>query len=161
MPEGQPVYEACLLLGSNLAPEVNLPKAIALLAERFTLKHISQTWETPAVGSDGPNFLNAALLLLTTLAPADLKEQVLRPLEASLGRVRSHDKNAPRTIDIDVIVWDSRQIEPALQRHAHIAVPVAELMPDYRPNGAGEPLQLAASRLRRLTPIRTRPELQL
>ena len=87
-------HQVCLLLGSNIQPERNLPLAVRELGEQLTILRASSVWESPAVGSRGPNFLNAALLCQTGLAAEALKWQVLRPLEARLGRVRNQDKNA-------------------------------------------------------------------
>jgi 2-amino-4-hydroxy-6-hydroxymethyldihydropteridine diphosphokinase len=61
--------QACLLLGSNIAPEQNLPKAIALLRHYVEVADTSKVWETPAVGSSGANFLNAAVMVRTHLKP--------------------------------------------------------------------------------------------
>ena len=58
---------ACLLLGSNIQPERNLPLAIDQLQKHLTILRISSVWETPPVGSAGPSFLNAALLVQTPL----------------------------------------------------------------------------------------------
>jgi 2-amino-4-hydroxy-6-hydroxymethyldihydropteridine diphosphokinase len=84
-------HQICLLLGSNIQPERNLPLAVQQLASRMAILRASSVWESPAVGSRGPNFLNAALLCLTSLSAEILKWQVLRPLEARMGRVRNKD----------------------------------------------------------------------
>lgn len=122
----------CLLLGSNIKAEENLPKAVTLLQKQVNVLQSSSVWESPALGSDGPNFLNAAVLAMTSLDAVSLKKQVLRPLEAQLGRVRTEDKNAPRTIDIDIIIYDKKLLDPFLWQHAHMAVPLAEILPDYQ-----------------------------
>ena len=69
------------------------------------------TWETQAVGSPGPNFLNTAVKITTGLEMSALKLSVLRSVEQELGRVRTSDKNAPRTIDLDIIVFDDEICE--------------------------------------------------
>ncbi len=146
--------EVILLLGSNIQPELNLRRAIALLDRWFGLLEISSVWETPPVGSDGPNFLNVAVRLRTSLDPHSLKETVLRPLERSLGRVRTEDKNAPRPIDIDIMLWGDQAMDDDLWRYAHAAFPVAELLPDLRREVGGETLAQVARRLSNQTPIR-------
>jgi 2-amino-4-hydroxy-6-hydroxymethyldihydropteridine diphosphokinase len=138
---------ACLLLGSNIQPEVYLPRALKMLAERFPIECISHAWETAAVGASGPNYLNAAVLLWAPHDEQWMKAEVLRPLEARLGRVRGADKNAPRTIDIDPVVWDGRLLDADLGKYAHRAVPVAELLPDYPDPQTGDPLEMVAQRL--------------
>lgn len=92
-------HQVCLLLGSNIQPEKNIVLGITLLREQVKVGRISSVWESAPAESAGPNFLNLALLLTTPLDAETLKMQVLRPLEARLGRVRSADKNAPRPID--------------------------------------------------------------
>ena len=149
-----PAHRACLLLGSNIEPERNLSLAVQRLQVLLIVDRVSHAWETPAVGSDGPNFLNAALLVRTDLAPQELKEQVLRPLETELGRVRSTDKNSPRTIDIDVILWDDQVLDEMIWHLAHVAVPAEEVWPQPLPGPGGETLVQVAARLERTTPIR-------
>jgi 2-amino-4-hydroxy-6-hydroxymethyldihydropteridine diphosphokinase len=153
-------HEVCLLLGSNIRPEDNLPLAAGQLKKDLTILKVSSVWETPAAASNGPNYLNAALLALCALDAGALKEQVLRPLEARLGRVRSRDKNAPRPIDLDIILFDGRPLDAALWEQAHRAVPVAELLPDLR-SEAGERLGQAARRLAAATPIRLRGDVSI
>jgi 2-amino-4-hydroxy-6-hydroxymethyldihydropteridine diphosphokinase len=145
-------HKACLLLGSNIQPEKNLPLAVDLLRKQVKIVQISSVWETPSVGSTGPDFLNLALLIITPLEAGDLKIKVLRPLEAQLGRLRSEDKNAPRPIDLDIILFDDQLLDPNLWQYAHRAVPVSEIVPGYR-SSTGEFLSEVASRLAETTLI--------
>jgi 2-amino-4-hydroxy-6-hydroxymethyldihydropteridine diphosphokinase len=153
-------HQVCLLVGSNIQPERNLRLGLDLLKHQVTLLRTSSVWETASVGSGGPDFLNLAVLVTTLLEAQQLKDGVLHPLEAQLGRARSRDKNAPRTIDFDIILFDGRQLDPNLFRYAHRAVPVSQLLPDYR-SGQGETLAEAAARLAKETFIRLRPDVQI
>ncbi len=150
------VHQACILVGSNIQPEKNLSRGLDLLREKVHVVCCSSTWQTPAVGSPGPDFLNLAVLITTPLEAASLKEQILRPLETQLGRVRSSDKNAPRAIDLDIIVFDDRLFDPTLWLHAHRAVPVSEIMPGLL-SDEGESLSSVAAHLAAVTPIRKVP----
>jgi 2-amino-4-hydroxy-6-hydroxymethyldihydropteridine diphosphokinase len=152
-------YRPCLLLGSNIHPEENLRRAVGLLRQHFVVEKISVIWETPAIGSDGPNFLNAAVVIQTTLDASQLKTHFLRPIEDKLGRRRTADKNAPRTIDIDIVAWEADLVDADVWKYAHAAVPVSELLPCYQSEETGEYLEQAAARLIRTTPITARPEL--
>ncbi len=69
------LHRVYLSLGSNIEPEHNLPKAIALLRRVGDIEEVSSVWETKSVGFDGPNFLNACALFLTPLQSFELKEQ--------------------------------------------------------------------------------------
>lgn len=153
-------HQVCLLLGSNIKPERNLPLAIDQLQNHLTILLISGVWETPPVGSAGPNFLNAALMAQTPLEQNTLKLQILTPLEAKMGRVRSADKNAPRPIDLDIILFDGRLLDPTLWHFAHRAVPVAEIQPDIR-SEAGETLKEAAAKFVSAGSIRLRADVVL
>src|SRR5258706_12744301 len=106
-----------------------LLKAIGSLMEHGQVLEVSRVWEFYEVGSDGPNFLNACALFLTTLRAYDLKEQTIRQIEAGLGRVRTADKNSPRTIDIDVLLFDDKPLNVEFWDYAFVIVPLAELIP--------------------------------
>lgn len=131
-----------ITLGSNIDPERNLARAVDQLAEHLTVRAVSLAYETaPAAGSSGPPFLNAAVWVDTELPPATLKFEVLRAIEAKLGRRRTADKNAPRTIDLDLALYGDRVIDdptgglvipdPDILRWPHVALPLADLAPDF------------------------------
>jgi len=150
-----------LSLGSNMAAEDNLPRAVRLLAVRVEVLAVSRVWETPAVPPSRGRFLNAAAALQTRLGPQALKRDVLRPIEAALGRVRGADKFAPRPIDLDIILHGGRLLEPDLWRYAHLAVPLADLIPGYTHPVSGETLAQAAARLLPAAGFRLRAEVSL
>ena len=127
-----------IALGSNINSEVNIQEAVRRLSSRCRLLAVSPVYETAPVGkTDQPNFLNAAALIETDLTAAELKTQVLQVIEQELGRVRTEDKNAPRTIDLDIALFGdqvldvgSRHIpDPEIFKYPHIAVPLADLAP--------------------------------
>lgn len=152
---------AIILIGSNINPEANIKLAIYKLSTQFQIKKISSTWETAAIGSHSDNFLNLALFIQTNLSSEDLKLLVLRKLEQELGRVRTDDKNAPRPMDLDIIVYNGRVIEAALWERAYVALPVAELAPDLIHPETSESLWQCAKRLQKDTFAVIRPELQV
>jgi 2-amino-4-hydroxy-6-hydroxymethyldihydropteridine diphosphokinase len=154
---GMPEHQACLLLGSNIDPEQNLPRAIELLREKVTVIRSSSVWQSPPIGAAGPDFLNLALLISTPMQAGQLKERVLRPLEARLGRVRTADKFAPRTIDLDIILFDETVLDPDLFRYAHRAVPVGEILPELL-SERGEHIGIVASELLKSTPMRLKTD---
>jgi len=153
-------HQACLLLGSNIEPEQNIPQAVILLRDKLTILRISSVWETASVDCCYPDFLNMAVLVSTSLNASQLKERVLRPLEAQMGRVRTADKNASRPIDVDIILFDSKLLDPSLWQRVHQATPVAELFPDLR-SDTSESLKDAAIRLAQSTPIQIRTNITI
>jgi len=153
-------HQACLLLGSNIEPELNIPRAVDLLREKLTIVQVSSVWESASVDCCYPDYLNMAVLVTTPLDANGLKEQVLRPLEAQMGRVRTENKHASRPIDVDVILVDGAVLDPALWQQAHLAVPVAELLPDFR-SDTGEALKDIAGRLTQATPVQIRVDISI
>lgn len=125
--EGHLVY---LGLGSNIQPDLYLPKAIRYLQHMLEVVQVSSIWQTPAVGMEGPDFLNVVIEVRTELNPEEIKKQVTQKIENELGRVRTEDKFAPRTIDIDLLIYDNQVLDEEIWDHAHLAVPLAELIPD-------------------------------
>lgn len=133
-----------LLLGSNVEREANLEAAERRLEARFEVLRRSRVYESAAVGDPGgPPFLNRALLVRSLLAPAEM-QRAIREIEAALGRVRGADRNAPRTIDVDVLLAldaaGDALAEPTphrdLRRHHHAAIPAAEVAGEARlPDG--------------------------
>jgi 2-amino-4-hydroxy-6-hydroxymethyldihydropteridine diphosphokinase len=147
-----------LSLGSNINPIQNIIRALDLLCQQTGVQRVSSAWETPAVGSDGPDFLNAAVWIETRWSISVIKNEIIRSIETQLRRVRTADKNAPRTIDIDILVDQEEVLEPALWEYAFLAIPVAELLPDFRNPQTGEPLRQIAARLAQTTRLKHRPE---
>ena len=145
-------------IGSNIAPLENLLKALERLAQAVTILAVSTAWQTPAVGTPGPDFCNAAVSVRTALSREELKTRVIRPIETELGRVRTADKNAPRTIDIDILVDERELIEPDLWNDAFRAVPLAELIPGYLNPDGDLTLAQAAEQMKRTARITPRPE---
>jgi 2-amino-4-hydroxy-6-hydroxymethyldihydropteridine diphosphokinase len=141
------MHRLYLSLGSNIQPEVNLPKAVQMLREAGKIEAISSVWESESVGFDGPNFLNACLIFRSPLGPVEFKEQIIRPIEAKLGRVRSGEKNAPRPIDIDIELCDEKPLNTDFWEYAFVIIPLAELIPDFPHPASGEAIARVAEQV--------------
>jgi 2-amino-4-hydroxy-6-hydroxymethyldihydropteridine diphosphokinase len=150
-----------LSLGSNIAAEVNLPRSVHLLKKHVTINEISSVWETISVGTTGPNFLNAVVACEVIQTINDLKEKVLQPIENQLGRVRLANKNAPRTIDLDILIYNDLLIEKRIWELIYLAVPLAELIPDYLNPETGEKLILTAEKLKKQNWLKLRSDINL
>lgn len=160
---------AYILLGSNLDAEDNLRRAVALLADHVTIVGISAVFESEPVGNtEQPCFLNAAMAIETSLSPTRLRVNVLRKVEAALGRTRTGDKFGPRTIDLDILLYgdcqlvcDGRRIpDPDLVRRAHVVYPMANLAPDLKHPETQETMAAIARRLC-TDAVRPRPDIQI
>ena len=161
-----------LALGSNVEPERNLPAAVRELGQYGQVIATSHVWETPPVdGSAQANFLNAAVLLETSLPAEDLQQKVVEPIEQLLKRVRDvNNKNGPRTIDIDVTLFNReilhighRRIPDAdLLVRSFVAIPIAELDSDYVHPETGQSLaEIAAAFAGRCSELKPRPDVVL
>jgi 2-amino-4-hydroxy-6-hydroxymethyldihydropteridine diphosphokinase len=149
---------AYLSLGSNIEPEIHLVKAVEHLYQYGSVQKLSSAWESESVGAPGPNYLNACVLLVTPLPQAELKEQALLPIETSLGRRRTADKFAPRTIDIDIVIFDGKPGDDRYWEQPFVVVPLAEILPDFLNPRTHESLVKTATRFRQQVWMKTRPE---
>lgn len=121
----------------------------------------SSVWETSPVGMTGSTFLNAAVLLQVSLPPMILKSLILRRIEIEMGRIRTFNKNAPRPIDLDILIADRQILEPAIWTRAHLAVPLAEIYPDLLHPALGKNMAQIAHELFRPNEIRPRLDVQI
>jgi GTP cyclohydrolase I len=169
--------QVLVALGSNIDREKNLPRAMELLRRdsRWRVLAESPVYETPAIGGNPqPDYFNAAALLETTLSPEDLR-RALRRIEARLGRVRTADKFAPRTIDLDIVFVRDKQLtldgsflpDPAIPDHPHLALPLADIAPDWIFPETGltlkqiaERMDPSATEIRQMT-AKTRPAIKM
>ena len=115
-----------LSLGSNVDPEKNLRAAIAELRTRFGAIDLSPAYRYPAVGFEGPDFLNLAAGIDTGLEPQALNDW-LHALEDRHGRRRDVPRYSSRTLDIDIVLYGERVIKGA----GNLEVPRAELMQTF------------------------------
>jgi len=133
------MHLAALSLGSNQSPEQYLRAAVSALCRHFPGARISSAYRFPAVGFDGPDFVNSAAVIETGLDPWALNAW-LRALEDAHGRERSGPRYGNRTLDIDIVLFDERVIDgpgglriPRDElRHAFVLKPLAEIAPDLQ-----------------------------
>lgn len=157
MPES--FHSAYLLIGSNIEPVANIRKTLIELCHFGIIKRISHTWQTPSYGSQGPDFINLAIEFITPLSLEELKKDAIGTTENSLGRYRTKDKNAPRTIDLDIIIFDDILLDQTIWSRVYIAIPLAELQPDLTHPISHIPLSNIANDLVKLHPIRERKDI--
>lgn len=134
MTEAVTVY---LGLGSNIGDrQENLDKALNFLSQRLRMGKISSVYDTEPVGNtEQPRFLNLVCQAYTRLAPAGLLS-LAKGIESKLGRTGK--SSAPRTIDIDILLYEEQVIEtpelviphPKMTERAFVLVPLDEIAPD-------------------------------
>lgn len=127
-------------VGSNIGDRIGyVQQAHSLLndIDGVTVLESSSLYETEPVGyKDQEWFINAVLKTETNLSAEELLNHCLR-IENQLGRVRPSEspKNGPRTLDLDVLFYDNKEIKteimeiphPRLHKRAYALVPLLEL----------------------------------
>ena len=146
-------------LGSNLdQPATHVQRALRDIDDlpETALMKISTLYETAPVGiTDQPTFVNAVAKVTTTLSPHDLLAR-LHAIEAQHGRNRnsvSEEKNGPRTLDLDILMFDESQIDergltiphPRMHERAFVLVPLVEIAPEVIIPGRGAAKDLLAT----------------
>jgi 2-amino-4-hydroxy-6-hydroxymethyldihydropteridine diphosphokinase len=139
-------------LGSNLGDRQSyLDRAVAALQEhdRITVEQVSSYYETDPEGGppDSPLFLNGVAEIETDLQPSELL-RVLLDIERQLGRVR-REKNAPRTIDLDLLLYNDSIINdpdltiphPRMHERGFVLEPIAEISPELVHPVLGDTMQ--------------------
>jgi len=122
--------------GSNVRPRTHLRRAVGLLRERWPGLEVSQAYANPAVGFQGDEFINLALRL-PAAEPLSQILEALHAIEAECGRQRESPRWAPRSMDLDVLLYGDAIGEfpgavlprPDLARRAYMLKPLAELAP--------------------------------
>jgi 2-amino-4-hydroxy-6-hydroxymethyldihydropteridine diphosphokinase len=147
--EMRPIRRAVLSLGSNLGERMaSLQGAIEALADtpEVWLTEVSPVYESEPVDCppDSENFLNAVVLLDTTLAANRLLDRA-HAIEDAFGRERNGQPNAPRTLDVDLIVVGDRRghgdelrlPHPRAAERAFVLQPWYDVEPDAEIPDAG------------------------
>lgn len=140
---------AYISAGSNLGDrKASLDFSAQSLAKGGIVQKISSYFETEPVGySDQPWFINQVFELETSLAPHDLL-LLCQEIELSRGRVRPFP-NAPRTLDLDILLFGNSMIEekdliiphPRLMERKFVLEPLAQIAPDVRHPISGKTMQ--------------------
>jgi dihydroneopterin aldolase/2-amino-4-hydroxy-6-hydroxymethyldihydropteridine diphosphokinase len=147
--------QAFIGVGSNIEPEKNIREALRRLGEYVQLTGISTFYVEPAIdGPEEPTFYNGVVAIETDLKPLNLKHEILRRIEAAMGRRRNATKNAPRTIDLDLLLYDDSALSnndlslphPDILKRAFVAIPLYELAPDLVLPGSGLPVRQIVER---------------
>ena len=132
------VTDVFIALGANLGDAAQTLRDAVAAVGRLPHTRVVKTsslYRTAPVDSSGPDYLNAVLQLQTAL-PAPVLLQALQEIEAAAGRERPY-RNAPRTLDLDILLYGSGQIDsphlqvphPRMAQRAFVLEPLAEIAP--------------------------------
>ncbi len=138
----RPLVRACVALGANLGDaQATVRQAMVWLGELPHTTRVGQSalYRTAPWQASGPDFINAVVALDTRLCAPDLL-QALLALEQRAGRERPYP-NAPRTLDLDLLLYGNATIEsarlsvphPRMWARAFVLFPLAEVAPAWVP----------------------------
>lgn len=145
----KPLKKVVYSIGSNLGDRLgNLQGAVDALRDTpdVIVVDVSSVYQTEAVGGpeDNPEFLNLVVVAETTLEPRTLLERAMA-IEDAFGRVRDTQQSGPRTLDVDLILVGSSQIDqpdlqiphPLAHERGFVLVPWREIDPTGQLPGQG------------------------
>ena len=133
------MVQAFLGIGGNLGyRQSNLRTVVRHLRQRVNVTAVSSLYETEPVGfKNQPKFLNAVVAVECDSEEPDDLHQLILEIEADLGRKRTFT-NAPRTVDIDLLLFGEAQFDsdtltvphPRMHQRAFVMVPLSEIAAD-------------------------------
>ena len=148
---------AYIALGANLgdtalAVRAAIEQMSALPGTQILAR--SSLYRSAPVDSSGPDYINAVVKISTAL-PAYLLLSLLQKIEQSAGRERPY-RNAPRTLDLDILLYGDAQIQsdvltvphPRMTERAFVLLPLQEITPERVSKAAL--LAVAAQRIERI-----------
>lgn len=125
-------------IGSNVEPEARVRQALRGLRAHFGDLNISPVYRNPAVGFQGDDFLNLVVAFESEQTPARV-HTALNEIERQCGRIRGGPRFAPRTLDLDLLLYGDliaglpvRLPRPEILQYAYVLKPLAELAPERR-----------------------------
>lgn len=143
-PSSVPV-DVYVSIGSNVAPEDNLRLACRELRKRFGPLELSSVYRNPPVGFEGDDFLNLVVRFRSAEKPGSIVAELER-LHRLAGRARGSERFAPRTLDLDLLLYGVAVLpEPPvrvpredIRRYSFVLAPLAELAPELCHPQTGE-----------------------
>ncbi len=125
------LHKAVISVGSNIEPEKNIPRALSEISGTHEVISQSRCRRTKPVGyADQPDFLNCALCLLTSLSYRELTRW-LKMLEKKMGRMKMQNRDGPRTIDLDIVIWNGKATDSDVYEREYLKQSILEIWPDF------------------------------
>lgn len=119
-------------VGSNIDPQKNIAKVREMLARDFSVISESAFMRTKPIGHQRQaDFVNGAVLLRTDMGLESLRGR-LKKIEDALGRRRTAEKFGPRTVDLDIVVWNGKVVDTDFYERDYLKKAVLELMPGLK-----------------------------
>lgn len=103
----------CIIgIGSNIDAETNITNMLEILRQKVNVIKVSPMLKTKPVGIENqPDYTNGAVKIETEENRVSLNK-TLKGIEDQLGRDRKSPKFGPRTMDLDIVVWNGEIVDP-------------------------------------------------
>ena len=122
---------AVVSVGSNINPLQNTKIAKQLISEEFSLIRVSSFKQTEPIGfKDQDDFYNGAFLVKTNLEKEDFNN-ILKKIEVDMGRVKTSNRQGPRIIDLDIVIWNNKVIDDDVYQRKFLQKSILELLPGF------------------------------
>ncbi len=124
---------AVIAAGSNIQPVKNVELAEKELSELGVLLKKSKFFFTkPLLYENQDNFYNGVFFIQIIYEHDELKQK-LKLIEQELGRIRTKNKNGPRTIDLDIVLFNGQVVDKDVFTRDFIKLPIIEILPELKP----------------------------
>jgi len=124
-------YGVIIGVGSNINAEENIKKMLHLIHSVVNVLKISSWLKTAPIGiTDQKEYTNGAILALTELNQDELNVK-LKHIEDQCGRDRSLPKFGPRTMDLDILIWEGMIIDEDVYSRDFLQTSIKELVPNF------------------------------
>ncbi|MFP4520670.1 MAG: 2-amino-4-hydroxy-6-hydroxymethyldihydropteridine diphosphokinase [Fibrobacterota bacterium] len=131
------ISECVVFAGSNIKPEENYEKVMDFFSKTGDFeKSTKPLYTKPVEKKGGRDYLNWALLFFTEKSFEEFREY-LKSVEKEFGRIKTEDKFAPRTIDLDIIVWNKKICSDDFRHRDFVKKAVYEIIPRGSIDAAG------------------------
>ena len=125
---GDHLHQVVVSVGSNIEAARNIARCHEILAAETTLVAAADVIQTSPVGYQyQPDFLNTAYLIETPLERVAFN-RYLKSVEERMGRMKGPIKSGPRTIDLDIVIWNDRVLTDDFYCHDYVRMPVQQLL---------------------------------
>ena len=117
-------------VGSNIEPDKNICLAREIIKENFYWLSETQPVKTKAIGDfKAPDYLNCCYFIETKLQRSELKKKLVN-IENQLGRIRNTGIIQPRSIDLDIVIWNKKVVDEDFYSRDFLRKAVLELLPE-------------------------------
>ena len=122
---------AVVSVGSNINPRKNIKLAQEIIAGEFTLLNVSSFKQTEPIGfKEQDDFYNGAFLVKTELEIENFNS-ALKKIEVDMGRIKTSNKQGPRIIDLDIVIWNNKIMDDDVYQRGFLKNSILELIPEF------------------------------